>query len=202
MGHKITERNEKRAAQRRGRKLTAGDEEGLQERSRVSGEDAGSDLDLMIQLGVGEQLEAGTESAAFGVVGGVDETGNPRLNDRTGAHGARFEGDVEDGASKAIVAEEARGFPKDDDFGVSGRVVIANSAIARACQGGIVVDENSADGDFADVSRGAGFVESELHIVEVVRHGRNEKSLTQSLLQRRVRRIWQLTTGTRRAVYP
>lgn len=170
----------------------------MQEGGRVFGEDARSHFDLVVQLGAGEELEAGTKGAAFGVIGGVDEAGNARLDDRTGTHGAGLEGDVENGASKAMVAEEARGFPKDDDFGVRGRIVIANRAIARAHENGIVVDEYGADGDFAGVGRGAGFVESKLHIVEVVWHGRDEeKSLTQRLLRWRVWRIWQTKKGKR-----
>jgi quercetin dioxygenase-like cupin family protein len=135
----------------------------------------------VIQLGAGEQLEAGTEGSAFGIVRGIDESRNPSLDDRTSAHGAGLEGDVEDGASEAIVAEEVGGLSKDDDFGVRSWVVLANGAIAGTRENDIVVDEHRADGDFAGVGRGAGFVESKLHIVEVVRHNRNEgKSLTQS----------------------
>jgi hypothetical protein len=170
----------------------------LEEGGRVFGEDAGSYFDLVIQLGAGEELEAGTERAALGVVGGVDEARNARLNDSTGAHGAGFESHVQNGAGEAVVAEEARGFPKDDDFRVSGGIIVANGAIARAHENGIVVDEYGADGDFAGVGRGAGFVESKLHIVEVVRHGRNEgKILTQGLLRRRVWKIWHTKKGKR-----
>ena len=147
----------------------------MQEGGSVFGEDARRDFDLVIQLGAGEQLEAGTERAAFGVVSGVDEARNPRLNDRTSTHGAGLEGNVEDSASKAIVAEEAGGLPNDDDLSVGGGVIVANGAIARARENGIVVDEYGADGNFAGVGRGAGFVKSKLQIVEVVRHGRNEK---------------------------
>jgi quercetin dioxygenase-like cupin family protein len=153
----------------------------LQEGGRVFGEDAGSHFDLVIQLGAGEQLEAGTEGAAFEVIGGIDEAGNPRLNDRTGAHGAGLEGNVEDAAGEAVVAEEAGGFPNDDDFGVGGGVIIANGAIAGTREDDIVVDEHGANGDLTGVRRGAGFVKSKLQIVEIVRHGMNEeKSLTQS----------------------
>ena len=147
----------------------------MQEGGSVFGEEAGSDIDLVIQLGAGEQLEAGTERAAFGVVGGVDEARNPRLDDRASAHGAGLEGNVEDGAGEAVVAEKARGLANNDNFGVGGGVIIADSAIAREGENGIVMDEHGANGDFAGVGRGAGFVESNLHKVEVVRHGRNEK---------------------------
>ena len=175
----------------------------MQEGGRVFGQEAGSDFDLVIQPGAGEQLEAGTEGAALGVVGGIDDAGNPRLNDRPSTHGAGFEGDVEDGAGEAVVAEEARGFPNDNHFGVRGGIVIADSAIAGARENRIVVDNYGPNGNFAGGAGGAGFLESKLQVVEVVRHGRNEeKSLTQRLLQWRAWRIWQSTKGTRSGKYP
>ncbi len=158
----------------------------MQQGGRVFGEEAGSDFDLVIQLGAGEQLEAGTKGAAFGVIGGVDESRNPRLDDGTGTHGAGFEGDVEDGAGEAVVAEEARGFTEDDDFGVGGGVVIADGAITGAREDDIVVDEHGANGNLVGGGRGAGFVESKPHVIEIVRHGRNEEK---SLTQRRLRAL-------------
>jgi len=152
----------------------------LQEGGRVFGEKAGSDFDLVIQLGASEQLEARTEGAAFGVVSGIDKSRNPRLDNCTGTHDAGFEGNVEDSAGESKVAEEARGLPNDDDFGVRGGVIIADSAIAGTREDDIVEDEHGANGDFSGGGRGAGFAESKLHIVEIVCHGRNEeKSLTQ-----------------------
>jgi len=130
----------------------------LQEGGRVFGQEAGGDFDLVIQLGAGKKLEAGTEGAALRVVGGVDEAGNPRLNDGASTHSAGLEGDVEDGAGEAVVAEKARGFPNDDDFGVGGGVIIADSAIAGAREDGIVVDKYGPNGNFAGGGGGAGFV--------------------------------------------
>lgn len=175
----------------------------MQEGGRVFGQEAGSDFDLVIQLGAGEQLEAGTEGTALGIVGGVDEAGDTRLDDCTSTHSAGLEGDVEDGAGEAVVAEEARGFPNDDDFGVRGGVIFADGAIAGARENRIVVDKYGPNGNFAGGGGGAGFVKSKLQIVEVVRHGRiEEKSLTQRLLQWRAWRIWQSTKGTRSGEYP
>ena len=163
----------------------------MQQGGRGFGKEAGSDFDLVIQLGAGEQLEARTGGAALGVVGSVDEPGNPRLDDGTGTHSAGLEGDVENGAGEAVVAEEARGLANDEDFGVSGGVIITDSAIAGVREDNNVLDEHGADGDFSSGGGGAGFVESKLHIVEIVRHGRNEeKSLTQSGLRALTRSGW------------
>jgi len=159
----------------------------VQEGGGVLGEEPGGDFDLMIQFGAGEQLEAGTEGAAFGVVGGIDESGNPRLYDGTSAHGAGFQSNVEKGVGEAVVAKKMRGFTEDDNFGVGGGVSITNGAIAGARENRLIVDEHGANGDFASGGRGAGFVESQLHEVKIVRHGGNErKSLTQS--------AWRLDT--------
>jgi len=96
----------------------------LQQGGRVCGKEAGSDFDLVIQFGAGEQFEARTVGAALWVIGRVDEPGNPRLDDGPGTHSAGLEGDVENGAGEAVVTEEARGLPNDEDFRVRGGVII------------------------------------------------------------------------------
>ncbi len=151
----------------------------MQEGSGVFGEEAAGDFHLVIQLGACEQLEAGAESAALGVVSSIDEARYTRLDNRTSAHGAGLERDVQNGSGEAVVAQKPRGFTKHDDFSVSRGVIIANGAIAGARQNRIVLHEHGPDGDFAGGGRSAGFVESKLQKVKVVGHARNvEKSLT------------------------
>ena len=54
----------------------------------------GSYLDSVVKFGRSENFEAGAECAAFGVVGRVDQSGDTRLDDRAGTHGAGLERDV------------------------------------------------------------------------------------------------------------
>ena len=129
----------------------------------------------MVQSGAGEQLEAGTKSAALGVVRSVNEPRNARLDDGAGAHDARFERNVENGAGEAVVVQQARSLAKDDDLGVSGGVVVTNGAIARTREDRIVVNEHGTDGDFTSGCSGAGLIESKLQIVKIVRHGGNKQ---------------------------
>ena len=133
-------------------------------------QDAGRDLDLVIEARVGEDFEAGADGAAFGVVGAIDQAGNASLNDRAGAHTARLDGHIERCISEAIVAEEAGGFAEDDDFRVGGGVAVANGAVAGAREEFAVMDEHGADGNFAAGGCSAGFGESFLHELEVRFH--------------------------------
>ncbi len=150
--------------------LAAGGEEGLEEGGGFVGEDAGEDFDAVIEARVGEDFETGANGAAFGVVGTVDEARYAGLNHGAGAHGAGFEGDIERGSSQAVVGKDACGFAKNDDFGVSGGIVVANCAVTGASDDFIFVNEDSADGNFTGFGGGAGFVERELHVVEIGRH--------------------------------
>jgi hypothetical protein len=131
----------------------------------------------MVQPGIREDCEAGAEGAALGVVGGVNDAWNARLDDRASAHAAGLECNVKSGARKAVVAKQARGFAKDDDFGVGGGVVVTNGAVAGTGEDCIVVDKHGADRNFADISRSAGFGESELHEMKIVGHQRHEDNM-------------------------
>src|SRR6266702_1549203 len=150
--------------------LTTFGEEGLEEGGGFGGEDAGGDLHLVVEAGVGEDFETGTDCAALGVVGAVDEAGNAGLDYCASAHAARLDGDVERGIGKTIVAEEARGFAKDDDFSVGGGIVAANGAVAGAGDDFAIVREDGADGHFAGGGRRTRFLESSLHELDVGFH--------------------------------
>ncbi len=133
----------------------------------IGGEDIASDLDLMVEARIREDLETSTNRAALGVVGAVDQARDASLNDRAGTHAARLDGDVEGGTCEAVIAETARGFAKNDDFGVGRGVIVADGAVAGACQDFAVMDEDGADGDFTAGGRGAGFSEGFLHELDV-----------------------------------
>ncbi len=157
--------------------LTTFGEEGLEDGGGFGGEDAGGDFHLVVEAGVGEDFETGTNCAALGVVGAVDEAWNAGLDYCASAHAARLDGDVERGTGKTIVAEEARGFAKDDDFGVGGGIVAANGAVAGAGDDFAIVREDGADGHFAGGGRRTRFFESGLHELDVGFHLRRENTM-------------------------
>jgi hypothetical protein len=156
--------------ERKGIASTAGGEEGLEKGGGFAGKEAVGYFDLMIEFGMGEDFEAGAEGAALGVVCAVNEARNAGLDDGASTHGAGFEGDIESGAGQPVVAENARGFANNDDFGVRRGVVIANGAVAGLSEDRPFVDEQSADGNFAGFGRRAGHSERELHKVQIVGH--------------------------------
>jgi len=104
---------------------------------------------LVVEARIGKDFEAGADGAALGVVGAVDEARDAGLNDRAGAHAAGLDGDVKRRVREAIVAEEACGFTKDDDFGVGGWIVVADGAVAGASDHFSVVNQDGSDGHFA-----------------------------------------------------
>jgi len=157
--------------------LTTFGEEGLEDGGGFGGEDAGGDFHRVVEAGVGEDFETGTNCAALGVVGAVDEAGNAGLDYCASAHAARLDGDVERGIGETIVAEEARGFAKDDDFSVGGGVVVANGAVAGAGEDFAAVRENGADGHFAGDGRRTRFFESSVHELDVGFHLRREDTM-------------------------
>ena len=126
----------------------------------------------MIQFVTGKKLETGAEGAPFGIIGAVDESWDTRLDDRAGAHRARFDRDIESGVGKAIIAENSRGFAQHNDFGMCSGIIVANGAIAGARQVRIIVNQHRADGDFAGIRRSASLFESEAHEMEIVRHAK------------------------------
>ena len=106
----------------------------------VCRENAVTDFHLVIESGVGEDLETRADCAAFGVVGAVDQTRDASLDHGAGAHAAGLQSDEECCAGHTIVPEEASCFTDHDDFGVGGRIAVAYRAVGRARENFAVMD--------------------------------------------------------------
>ena len=109
--------------------LSAIREEGLDYSGAIVSEYAGCYLDLMVKALVGKNFEIRMDSAAFGVVGAVDESRNACLDHGAGAHAARLDGDVKRCVRKTVVHESAGGFAHYDDFGVGRGIAVADGAV-------------------------------------------------------------------------
>jgi len=152
-------------------------EERLDDGGAVSGQNAGSDFYPVVEAGVGEDFEAGTDGTAFGIVGAEDKARDAGLDEGARAHAAGLNGDVQRSIRKAVVAKPAGRFSQTDDFGVGGGVAIAHGAIARTGKDLAVVDEQGADGDFAGLVSGTRFSECFLHELDVNIHRRRENNM-------------------------
>jgi hypothetical protein len=152
--------------------LTAFGKKRLNDGSTFGGEDTGGNFDLMVETGIGKDLEAAACRTAFGIVRAINESRDTRLNYCSSAHTARFDCHIKSSAREAVVPKAAGGFTKDNDFCVRRRVIVANGAVAGTRHNPAAVDEHGSDGNFTGSSRGACLGKSFLHESEVgIRHG-------------------------------
>lgn len=124
-------------------------------------------------------METGTDGAAFGIVCTIDESRDPGLDDRAGAHTAGFKRDVESSPGHSIVAEQACSFANRDDFSMGRGVAVANRSIPRPGEDFAVMDKACADGNFARVCGVSCFFQRKPHKRDVgVRefHNKSENS--------------------------
>src|SRR5260370_12607061 len=131
----------------------------------------------MVQARVGEDFEAGADSATLGVVSAVDKTWDTGLNDGPCTHAAGLDGDVESGICQAVVAEKTGGFAENNHFRMGRGVIVADGAISGTGQNLGVVNENSTNGNFGGFGGGAGFRKSFLHELGVSFHVRRENNM-------------------------
>jgi hypothetical protein len=150
--------------------LTAFGEESLEDGGAFGVEDAGGDFDLMIESRVGKDFETGADRAALGIVGAVDKSRDAGVNHGPSAHGAGLDSDVQRGIREAVVAEDAGGFAKNDDFCMGRWVVVADGAIAGTGENPSVVNEDSANGHFAGGRCSTRFGNGFLHELDVSFH--------------------------------
>ncbi len=142
----------------------------MQDSGAVGGEDAGGNLDLVVEPRVGKDFEAGAYCPAAGVVGAIYKAGHASLDHGASAHAAGLDGDVQGGVGEAVVAEEVSGFANDHHFRVGRGVGVADRAIAGAGEDLAVVDKDGADGDFTGGCGGASFFDGQLHELDVGVH--------------------------------
>jgi hypothetical protein len=145
-------------------------EERLEDGGALCCEDSGGKVHLMVEARVGEDFEAGADGTALGIFGTVNEARDAGLDDGAGAHAAGLDGDVERGVGETVVGEPSGGFAKDDDFGVGGGIAVADRAIAGTGEELALVDEHSADRDFAGCGGRTSFGERCLHELDVLLH--------------------------------
>lgn len=147
----------------------AGAEEVFEQGGGFGGEEAFVDFEAVVEdVGIGE-AELGAHAAEAEVAGGEDEAIKAGVDERAGAHDARFEGDVECGAAEAVIAEGEGGGAEGEDFGVGGGVDGGDRGVAGFGEERAVrADNDGADGGFAGFGGIAGQGEGAAH-PEIVR---------------------------------
>jgi hypothetical protein len=164
--------------------LPARGKKSLQQGSCVLGEEAGGNFDTMVEFGGGEDCKAGTESAAFGIVGSVDKSGDSSLNNGAGAHGAGLERHVEGTIDEAVVTYPFRALANGDNLGMRRGIVIADRTIAGARKDHFILDQDRANRNFTSFCRSLGFGKREPHEVQIVRHREPENNTPATITRR------------------
>jgi hypothetical protein len=156
--------------------LAASRKKGLQDRGALRRENAMDHFYTVIEAWTGENFEARTCCATFGIVGAINEAGDAGLDYGPGTHATGFYGDVQCCAGHAVVAEKARSFTNCHNLGVRCGVAITNCAVARTGEDLTVMDDERPNGDFAGGRCIAPFLHGYLHEQNVCVHVQRENS--------------------------
>ena len=106
----------------------------------------------------------------FRIVGAVDQTLDPGMNQRTGTHRARFNCSKQLTVSEAVVTKGSTGFAEGDDLGVGAGIGVGDVAIPSASDDASAVHHDGSDWDFSGFEGTLGAAEGLFH-PEFVREG-------------------------------
>ena len=107
----------------------------------------------MVQGGVIEHPHDGADGAGLGLGGAEDEPTDAGMDQRAGAHQARFDRHVERGAGQPVVADGARGVAQGDDLGVGRGVAGEYGLVAAPPDDGTVEHDDGAHRHLAPPAR-------------------------------------------------
>jgi hypothetical protein len=113
------------------------------------GQEAGDDLNFVVELRVVHNGENRAAGSGFGVGCSVDEAGDAGVEDGSGTHGTGFERGVEGAVFEAVVFECAASFAEGDYLGVGGGVAVAEDTVLASADDFVLVDYDCAYRDFA-----------------------------------------------------
>jgi hypothetical protein len=147
----------------------AGSKEAGEHRAAFVGEDVWDDFDAMIEGWVIHYREHGAAGAGLGVGRRVNQPSDARVENRTGAHGAGFECDVQCAAfafwrKDAVIGESSASFTEGYDLGVRCGVVVAQDAVVTSAKDLTAGrHDERANRNFTGSLGGAGFGYGESH---------------------------------------
>jgi len=101
----------------------------------------------------------------------------------TGAHDARFEGDIERGVQQAVVLQHQSTLAQGHDFGMGGGIVTSNRAIPAFANRLVIVDQHGAHRDFTLFPGTFGKLERMAHPVFMIEFKVGQRSIPYSSLK-------------------
>ncbi len=112
-----------------------------------------------------EDTRAMDHAPALGIVGAVNQTADPRLADRTGAHGAGLQRHEQGEAGQPVIAASLGRHPDGQDLGMGGGIVGSDRRIAGAGHhlAGLGIDDHGPHGSLARGRSGLRLGEGDAH---------------------------------------
>ena len=106
----------------------------------------------------------------FRIVGAVDQTLDPRMNDCARAHRTRFNCNKQFAVSEAVVTKGCPGFTQGEEFRMGAGIGVGDVAIPSATNDVASMNDHGADGNFICFEGTLGAAEGLFH-PEFVREG-------------------------------
>ncbi len=148
-----------------------GREERAQQVGRLGRQDTADDLRAGVEPAVPDHVPERADGTGLRVVGAVHQPGHAGEDQRAGAHRAGLERHDERAAVETPAAERCRGRPNRDYLRVRGGIVICIPGVAPAANDHAVrADDDGANGDLTDGSRGLRFSEGLGHPGSIALH--------------------------------
>ena len=118
----------------------------------------------MVEGFVLEDVEKGTATAGLGVHGTHDNSVDAGLNDGAGTHLTRFKRNIEGAALEAPVVYKLGSLFDGGNLCVGEGGLVGVATIVAAADYLAFVDDNAADGNFAELVGLAGFLQGFFHV--------------------------------------
>lgn len=110
-----------------------------------------------------EKLQPGVDRPGLGIGSAINEALDPGMHERSGTHGAGFDGGEQLALKQPVVAENASGLAQSDDLRMRGGVGVGDVAVAATGHDLAFADHDGADWHFAHFERAARRAERFLH---------------------------------------
>jgi hypothetical protein len=123
----------------------------------------------VIEASVGwEYVENASAGTGLGIGRTVDDSLDPSMDDGPGAHDTGLQGDIENGAGEAVVADPPGGVAQCRDLGMGGGIGGGDGAIPTLADDRAVAYQERAHRDLAFLCRTLGEIQCTGHIASVV----------------------------------
>jgi hypothetical protein len=132
--------------------------------------DAAFDHHPVVQEICRADSEMRRDGPGFRVVSAVDESRNPRVQDGSRAHRARFDSRIQGRTRKPVIGHVPRRFSESDYLGVSGRVAQADDGVSPPAYDRAFKDDDCPYGHLAPKPRREGLRKRLSHEFVIRRH--------------------------------